>query len=57
MGFYYVDTPGQHVPIQAVLRKCHRLHADRVAVVDGEEIPLYGEPERSMASSVEAWDN
>jgi len=35
MGWYYVETPERNRPIEAVLKQCQRLHADRLVVGDG----------------------
>lgn len=39
MGWYYVETPERNRPIEAVLKQCQRLHADRL-LVEGDRVTV-----------------
>ena len=44
MGFFYMQTPGRNIPLEAVLRKCDWQHADKVMVQDEVETVLFQQP-------------
>lgn len=44
MLYYYVETPGRNQPLEAELRVCQRVHADKVMVQDGTETPMFPQP-------------
>lgn len=39
MGWYYVETPESNRPLNAVLKQCQRLHADRL-LVEGDRVTV-----------------
>ena len=40
-GWYYVETPERNRPLEAVLKQCQRLHADRLLVEGDRVTALY----------------
>lgn len=39
MGWYYLETPYRNKPLNAVLKQCQRLHADRL-LVEGDRVTV-----------------
>lgn len=49
MDWYYVETPGRNLPIEAELKRCQRPHADRVMRQNGTDTPMY--PQQQTAAT------